>query len=81
MDRFLKMPFLKEPLPAEEAEAISVTALAVRASSILAFIECDDELRPKLREPSSTQCCGRRPKPEIAMILLTSPRLRGEVGA
>jgi hypothetical protein len=41
---------LNKPLPAEEAEAEKRHRFAVRASSILAFIECDDELRPKLRE-------------------------------
>ena len=46
----MKMPFLKESLPAEEAEADKRHRFAVRASSILAFIECDDELRLKLRE-------------------------------
>jgi hypothetical protein len=49
-DRLLKKPFLKEPLSAEEAAADKRNRFAVRASSILAFIECDDELRPKLRE-------------------------------
>jgi hypothetical protein len=46
----LKQPFLKDPVSAEEAEAEKRHRFAVRASSILAFIECDDELRPKLRE-------------------------------
>ena len=39
-----------DPVSAEEAEAEKRHRFAVRASSILAFIECDDELRPKLRE-------------------------------
>lgn len=42
--------FLKKPLSAEEAEAEKRNRFAVRANSILAFIECDDEQRPKLRE-------------------------------
>ena len=42
--------FLKKPLSAEEAEAEKRHRFAVRANSILAFIECDDEQRPKLRE-------------------------------
>jgi hypothetical protein len=46
----LKQPFFKQPLSAEEAEADKRHRFAVRASSILAFIECNDELRPKLRE-------------------------------
>ena len=37
-------------LPAEEAEAETRHRFAVRANSILAFVECDDELRPKLRQ-------------------------------
>jgi hypothetical protein len=41
---------LSKPLSAEEAEAETRHRFAVRANSILAFIECDDELRPKLRE-------------------------------
>jgi hypothetical protein len=35
---------------AEQAEADKRNRFAVRASSILAFIDCDDALRPKLRE-------------------------------
>ena len=46
----LKKPFEKDPVSAEEAEADKRNRFAVRASSILAFIECDDGLRPKLRE-------------------------------
>jgi len=46
----LRKPFSKDPVSAEEAEAEKRNRFAVRASSILAFIECDDELRPKLRE-------------------------------
>jgi len=42
--------FLKKPLSAEEAEAEKRNQFAVRANAILAFIECDDEQRPKLRE-------------------------------
>jgi hypothetical protein len=41
---------LKKPLSAEEAEAETRHRFAVRANSILAFIECDEGLRPKLRE-------------------------------
>jgi hypothetical protein len=41
---------LDKPLPAEEAEAETRHRFAVRANSILAFVECDDELRPKLRQ-------------------------------
>ena len=39
---------LNKPTPAEEAEARH--QFAIRANSILAFIECDEEQRPKLRE-------------------------------
>ena len=41
---------LKKQLSAEEAEAEKRERFAVRASSILAFIECDEEQRPKLRD-------------------------------
>jgi len=41
---------LNKPLSAEEAEAETRHHFAVRANSILAFIECDEGLRPKLRE-------------------------------
>jgi hypothetical protein len=40
---------LKKPTPAE-AEAETRHQFAIRANSILAFIECDEEQRPKLRE-------------------------------
>lgn len=46
----LKQSSFKEPVSAEAAEADKRNRFAVRASSILAFVECDDELRPKLRE-------------------------------
>ena len=48
----LKNPLLKDPASADsaEAEADKRNCFAVRASSILAFVDCDDELRPKLRE-------------------------------
>ena len=41
---------MNKPLSAEEAEAETRQRFAVRANSILAFIECDEALRPKLRE-------------------------------
>ncbi|XIA66731.1 hypothetical protein ACFIOY_12855 [Bradyrhizobium sp. TZ2] len=41
---------LNKPLSAEEAEAETRHRFAVRANSILAFIDCDEGLRPKLRE-------------------------------
>ena len=41
---------LKKPLSTEEADAEMRQRFAVRATSILAFIECDEGLRPKLRE-------------------------------
>jgi hypothetical protein len=40
---------LSKPMSAEEAEAETRHQFAVRANSILAFIECDEEQRPKLR--------------------------------
>ena len=39
---------LNKPTPAEEAETRH--QFAIRANSILAFIECDEDQRPKLRE-------------------------------
>ena len=41
---------LNKPTPAEEAEAETRHQFAVRANAILAFIECDEEQRPKLRK-------------------------------
>jgi len=41
---------LSKPLSAEQAEAETRHQFAVHAHSILAFSECDDGLRPKLRE-------------------------------
>jgi hypothetical protein len=41
---------LNKPLPADEAAAEMRQRFAVRANSILAFIECDEEQRPKLRD-------------------------------
>ena len=41
---------LNNPMSAEEAEAEARHQFAVRANSILAFIECDEEQRPKLRK-------------------------------
>ena len=39
---------MSKPISAEEAETRH--QFAIRANSILAFIECDEEQRPKLRE-------------------------------
>ena len=41
---------LSKKKSAEEAEAETRQQFAVRANAILAFIECDESLRPKLRE-------------------------------
>ena len=41
---------MKKPLPADEADDEKRHHFAVRANAILAFIECDEEQRPKLRE-------------------------------
>ncbi|WP_168212805.1 MULTISPECIES: hypothetical protein [unclassified Bradyrhizobium] len=41
---------MNKPLLADQAEDEKLHRFAVRANSILAFIECDDEQRPKLRE-------------------------------
>ena len=58
---------LSKPLSAEEAEVETRQQFAVRANSILAFIECDDELRPKLREAIV----------EAMLWAQTQPRLSG----
>ena len=41
---------MNKPLPADEAEAEKLHSFAVRANAILAFIECNGEQRPKLRD-------------------------------
>jgi hypothetical protein len=41
---------LKKPTTLEESDDDKLHRFAVRANSILAFIECDEEQRPKLRE-------------------------------
>jgi hypothetical protein len=41
---------LKAPAAFDQAEAKKLQSFAVRANSILAFIECDEEQRPKLRD-------------------------------
>ena len=41
---------MNKPMSAEDAEAETRHQFAVRANSILAFIECDEEQRPKLRK-------------------------------
>lgn len=41
---------LKVPAPFDHDEAEKLHRFAVRANSILAFIDCDDERRPKLRD-------------------------------
>jgi hypothetical protein len=41
---------LNKPMSAEDAEAETRHQFAVRANSILAFIDCDEEQRPKLRK-------------------------------
>ena len=41
---------MKAPMPAEGAETARRHRFAVRANSILAFLECPQEPRPKLRD-------------------------------
>ena len=41
---------MSKPMSAEEAEAETRHQFAVRVNSILAFVECDEGQRPKLRE-------------------------------
>jgi hypothetical protein len=38
------------PIGPDQAEAEKLHSFAARANSILAFVECSDQLRPKLRE-------------------------------
>jgi hypothetical protein len=38
------------PVPTDQAEAEKRHRFAVRANSILAFVECDEVQRPKLRD-------------------------------
>jgi hypothetical protein len=40
----------KMPLAADEAESEKLHLFAARANLILAFVECSEKLRPKLRE-------------------------------
>ena len=58
---------LNKPLSAEEAEAETRHLFAVRANSILAFIECDEGLRPKLREAivEAMLWAQTQPKPSV----------------
>jgi hypothetical protein len=45
-----KGKLLRAPVPPDQAEAEKRHLFAVRANSILAFVECDEALRPKLRD-------------------------------
>jgi hypothetical protein len=45
--KILKVPL---PVPTDQAEAEKRHRFAVRANSILAFVECDEVQRPKLRD-------------------------------
>jgi hypothetical protein len=41
---------LKAPVPSDQADAEKRDRFAVRANSILAFVDCDEVLRRKLRD-------------------------------
>jgi hypothetical protein len=41
---------MKAPMPAEDAETGKRHRFAVRPNSILAFLECPEEPRPRLRD-------------------------------
>jgi hypothetical protein len=41
---------LKAPAPNDQSESEKRYRFAVRANAILAFVECDEEQRPKLRD-------------------------------
>ena len=57
---------LNKPTPAEEAEAEARHQFAIRANSILAFIECDEEQRPKLREAIIEAMLWAQTQPRLA---------------
>jgi len=57
---------LSKPISAEEAEAETRHQFAVRANSILAFIECDEEQRPKLREAIIEAMLWAQTQPRLA---------------
>ncbi|NOJ47294.1 hypothetical protein [Bradyrhizobium archetypum] len=55
---------MSKPTSAEEAETRQ--QFAVRANSILAFIECDEEQRPKLREAIIEAMLWAQMRPKLA---------------
>jgi hypothetical protein len=57
---------VSKPTPAEEAEAETRQQFAVRANSILAFIECDEEQRPKLRAAIIEAMLWAQMQPKLA---------------
>ena len=57
---------LSKPTPAEEAAAETRHQFAVRANSILAFIECDEEQRPKLRQAIIEAMLWAQTQPRLA---------------
>ena len=42
--------YVKEVVPADQADTDKRQTFATRANLILAFVECSEELRPKLRD-------------------------------
>src|SRR6185503_7735666 len=53
-------------MSAEEAETETRHQFAVRANSILAFIECDEEQRPKLRKAIIEAMLWAQTQPKLA---------------
>jgi hypothetical protein len=57
---------LNKPMSAEEAETETRQQFAVRANSIMAFIECDEEQRPKLRQAIIEAMLWAQTQPKLA---------------
>jgi hypothetical protein len=57
---------LNKPMSAEEAETEARQQFAVRANSIMAFIECDEEQRPKLRQAIIEAMLWAQTQPKLA---------------
>ena len=55
-------------MSAEEAEAETRHQFAVRANSILAFIECDEEQRPKLRKAIIEAMLWAQTQPKLTSV-------------
>ena len=63
-------------MSAEEAEAETRHQFAVRANSILAFIECDEEQRPKLRKAIIEAMLWAQTQPKLTGVAACRSRSR-----